>query len=522
MNQSNKNVQKKLEAQMLAINTVLREIYTNKSTDEYKMRGDITKSPSHTNIERMVSDLDRLKGFSKVDAADIKQLFETLHRPVFKNVVKEYMMEPNDRNTVFTAMFTVGYRILVGELSRIYSSTEATSKGIVYKPDKISRNNDASKLIRVFNSNLEQKLDGYVRDIKKHPGSAPVNEAYLTEVLASAGLIQEGFFDKFRRKKTYSVDDFNYTADVVLHNVRYLYQCKTEELEKAINDGDLSGQCTVPGVSDTVFRVGKRFTFNEMEAELEYRAVVPIYELKVEHAPGSADNVTSMLVYNASDEDFVIQILPSKSSRRGEEKWHSIGKTWDDVKSKFNDGESEDKSAEQEPKDVSVDDMKNEEPEQVQESMAGIMATVGTVGPLVTRAVGALGGLFKGAVSVLRGFNPIADINYLFMNSYEKKIAKFNRVSAMYESTKKAYDEYMKLPAGQRSKQVESKYVQNIEKYNISMKNLSAEIEHFNQRALKESKDTVDEVERKIPSTTPTSGNSGESNSNNDDDDFQF
>lgn len=175
-----KESRKRLDSAMLAINTMLRDIYSNKSSDEYKMKGDITKSPSYKQIEVMVSDLKTLKGFEKKDADDIEKMFNTLHRPVFKAMVKEYIMEQNDRNTLFTATFTVGYRLLVGELTRIFASTEATDKGIVYKPNKVSRKADATRMIRLYNDNLENVLNKYVQDMKKYPEESPVNEAYLT------------------------------------------------------------------------------------------------------------------------------------------------------------------------------------------------------------------------------------------------------------------------------------------------------------------------------------------------------
>ena len=117
----------------------LHDIYSNKSSEEYKMCGDITKSPTYEKIEIGVSELKTLKGFSKNDAKDMETMFMTLHRPIFKKMVAEYIAKPEDRNVVFTSVFTVGYRLLVSELSRIIASTEATNKGIVYKPDKASR-----------------------------------------------------------------------------------------------------------------------------------------------------------------------------------------------------------------------------------------------------------------------------------------------------------------------------------------------------------------------------------------------
>ena len=112
----------------------------------------------------------------------------------------------------------------------------------------------------------------------------------------------------------------------------------------------------------------------------------------------------------------------------------------------------------------------------------------------------------------------------MFMNSYDKKVSQLGNVAQMYEATKKAYEDYMKIPESQRQKKVESKYIKAMEKYNIQMNNLSAQIEHFNSRAKKESEEVVNNMEKKIPKNDVPKGNdSGNtSTSNNDDDDFQF
>ena len=289
------------------MNHSLAEIYKNKSGDEYKMKGDITTSPEYSTIERMISDLKILKGFSSSEADDIKMLFLTLHRPVFKKMVVEYMNSPTERNQTFTTVYTVGYRLLVGELSRIYASTEATDKGIAYKPDKISRKDNAKFLIRHFNKSLEQKIDTYIRTHGNK--SKPVQEA---------------------------VSDISDGVGVVV------------------------------GVITTVFDV--------------------------------------------------------------------------------------------------------------------------------------LNLLFSGA----KELNPISLINAMLTRSYDNKIKKFEEVSAMYNATKEAYDEYMKIPKADRKEQIESKYVKNIDKYNIKMQNLAAQIEHYDSRAKEEVKD----FKEKKPSTPKTNTSS--------------
>ena len=355
----NRKAQAKLEASLLAINTILYEIYHNKSSDEYKMKGDITRAAQYKNIEIMVADLKTLKRFPATSAADIKQMFETLHLPVFKAMVKEYMMEINDRNVAFTAMFTVGYRLLVGELSRIYASTEAVKNGgIVYKPDKVSRKNDATAMIKVYNNDLEKRIDDYIKSMKS--SSAPVAESFDIDVVADYEFTQEA-----------SVDEI------------------IEKIE----------------------------------------SVAP---------------------------------------------WTK----------------------------------------------------------LITAGFGALAGILKSVTRFAKSRNPIAEVDYLLMNSYEKTIDQFDGVCALYASTKEAYDQYMKLPEAKRNPSVEKKYTTQLEKYNIKMKDLEKTIEHFNQRAEREADETANTVANKLPPKVP-SGDAPKSeenkkpeepqNQNQDqDDDFQF
>ena len=401
----NKNTQKRLDAAMLAINSILNEIYSNKSTDEYKMKGDITKSPSYKNIEQMVTDLRNLKGYNQNDANDLRTMFQTLHRPVFKTMVKEYIMEHNDRNTIYTSLFTIGYRLLVGELARIFASTEATPKGIIYKPNKVSRKNDASKMIRLFNAELEKRVDEYIKSMNAHPEESPVNESYLT-------MICDHLFIE-------ADDETEGSSDT------------------DVNPDDSADQNSVDSVTE-------------------------------EDLPGDAD-----------PEDVTQEAAAAAAQT-------ALGKT----------------------------------AKALGDASTSILTASGNI-MIIATSVAIIGGLFGAINGLLKGFNPIADINYHFMDSYDKKIRKFENVSKMYEETKKAYDEYMRIPEAQRNKKVESKYMKNMDKYNIAMQNLAAQIEHFNQRAKKESESMVNDVEKKLPtSNAPKGGDAG--NTASDDDDFQF
>ena len=162
----------------------INQIYSNKSGDEYKMAGDISKSPVYNKIQRMVTDLRLLKGLSSLDAEDIKKMFDKLHRPIFKTTVSRFMHKKDDSDIVVVVLFTLGYRVLVSELGRIYASTEATDRGFVYKPDKISRKNSMSKFIRIFNDKAETEMNKFIRNNTK----TIVGESY-TDYITLEGFV---------------------------------------------------------------------------------------------------------------------------------------------------------------------------------------------------------------------------------------------------------------------------------------------------------------------------------------------
>lgn len=281
------------EQQMINVMmNAIKTIYSNRSSDEYKSHGDITATETYKDVELMLANLKTIKGFSQTDANNLITLFNTLHRPIFKKMVIEYIAEPNERNIIFTAVYTAGYRTLVGELSRIYASTEATDKGIVYKPDKISRKNTMNKFIVTFNDSLEKRIDDYIR--------------------TSSHVTQEGAVD------------------------------------------------TTLGI------------------------------------------LTSMGPH-------------------------------------------------------------------IKNVVTKIFSTIGSI-------------------------NPISLINTTIMSVYDKRVANFDKIVEIYNTTYDSYKEYMRLPEAQRKSKVESKYLKLIDKYNIKMQNIKASIDHYDQRSIELVKDQMKNV----------------------------
>jgi len=148
----------------------LDDIYKNKSSDEYKMAGDITKSSVYDKLETAIADLKTLKGFPKMEADDYQRMFDNLHKPLYKNMVVEFLKKPNEKNTTFTALFTCGYRVLIGDMSVIFASTEATENGIIYKPELVKNKNLRSRaFVHDFCKNLDEEYNKALRRSNNRP-----------------------------------------------------------------------------------------------------------------------------------------------------------------------------------------------------------------------------------------------------------------------------------------------------------------------------------------------------------------
>lgn len=218
----------------------LKNIYTNKSTDEYKSKGDITKSPNYENIEYQLAQLSSIKNYPESDAKSLKDTFNVLHRPIFKKNVSEYMVKPSEKNIVFAMAFSTGYRLLIGELARVIASAEATDKGFVYKPNKITKDMDFMPLIRKFSGDIDKKLDRAV--IEGHKKMTPVQEAATLKALGVAADAVVGTFEGIFKvingifKGAASLNPISLISAVLSRS----YDKKVEEYEKISKEYELA------------------------------------------------------------------------------------------------------------------------------------------------------------------------------------------------------------------------------------------------------------------------------------------
>lgn len=154
----------------------------------------------------------------------------------------------------------------------------------------------------------------------------------------------------------------------------------------------------------------------------------------------------------------------------------------------------------------------------VTQEAAGVAMVVDKAVGVVEGVFGILNGIFKTAASL----NPISLISACLSRSYDKKVEQYEKVSKELEATKKAYDEYKKIPATQRQKRIEHRYTKMIDKYNIKMANLKAKIDHFDTRASKGSDDDEEDektnVSKKGDKDLPNSSSTVDTSDNKRDD----
>lgn len=167
----------------------LRAIYANKSSDEYKSHGDIKKSVQYSNIEFLVGELYNLIDYPKNQANDMRSIFTALHNPVWNKNVTEYIKKPTVDNTTWTLVYTVGFRIMIGELARVFASTVAKDDGIHYVPSKIKEDEDRLDYIHNFNENLIKKLNDNINSKKS---STVTKEAFeMLDAYIESGALNE-------------------------------------------------------------------------------------------------------------------------------------------------------------------------------------------------------------------------------------------------------------------------------------------------------------------------------------------
>lgn len=173
----------------------LAKVYKNKSGDEYKMKGDITKHPHYEQLSKDINSLgDGVKNAPTKVITGVKDMFASLHKPIWKKMIPEYMAKPNDKNTAYALGFATSIRIMISVIMTIYTFTEAKEEGLVYnEPNKLSDDDKVryefiSKFGKDFDKNVEKWYEqASVKAKKNAPKTATKEE--VTQEAASLGVV---------------------------------------------------------------------------------------------------------------------------------------------------------------------------------------------------------------------------------------------------------------------------------------------------------------------------------------------
>lgn len=173
----------------------LKRIYSNKSSDEYKMKGDIKKHPVYDTLSKDIQTLGTdVKNAPTKTITSIKDMFASLQKPIFKKMVAEYMAKPEPKNIVYTMCFTIGYRYMITTIMYIQTNIEASDNGLVFKTTTVR---PQDKTIYEYVIKNGKDYDKYVENLykqyeKKSKQDKPVvatESADITQEAASLGVV---------------------------------------------------------------------------------------------------------------------------------------------------------------------------------------------------------------------------------------------------------------------------------------------------------------------------------------------
>lgn len=237
----------------------LNRIYSNKSCDEYKIKGDITKSPCYESMEVNLANMSSIKGYPKEDLKSLKTLFNVLHRPRFAKMVKEHLVKATEATTIFTSYFTLGYRLLVIEISRVVASTKISNTGFKYDPDKISRKESCSRLIRYFNNDVEERIDAIIK--RRNHKLITLQESAVTDIANIGVSMIESVFSVFNNifHSAASLNPISLMSAILSRS----YDKKVEKFEKISKEYEMAKKAydewqQIP-VTNRKERVGHRY-----------------------------------------------------------------------------------------------------------------------------------------------------------------------------------------------------------------------------------------------------------------------
>ena len=146
-----------------------RRIYKNKSSDEYKCKGDVKKSPIYDEIkQKLYEDFPKIKGLPNDDIKILRDMLTMLEKPIWSKMIAEFMVKPDEKNTIYAIYWTGCYRTLYGEIGLITACTEATEDGLVFRGDKVNKTHTLNmKMMRRFVKDPEAVINKSIESAKK-------------------------------------------------------------------------------------------------------------------------------------------------------------------------------------------------------------------------------------------------------------------------------------------------------------------------------------------------------------------
>ena len=151
----------------------LKRVYTNKSCDEYKMKGDITKHPLYDILSKDIPELGNgVKNIPTKTVIGIKDMFASLKKPIWKKMIPEFMAKPNPKNTIYSMYFSIGFRTMMTALMFIQTNIKASENGLEYVTPKIRENDKnildfVSKNGKDYDKFVEKTYQSYEKNSKK-------------------------------------------------------------------------------------------------------------------------------------------------------------------------------------------------------------------------------------------------------------------------------------------------------------------------------------------------------------------
>lgn len=534
---------------------MIKLIYENRSSDEYKSHGDIKLVSEYHSIDKMVNDLPMIKKLPEDNAKNVKQLFLTLHRDVWSKQVSAYIVKPDEVNSVYTAFYTVGYRILVAELGAIYASIDYKDDGtMVYNPDKLTERKDMSEFIGCFNDDLDKNIAEFAKNIKIEGGPEPTNEKPPIDLPMDKKQALEPKTESYRyyQETAGEVDPKRLEELRKWPKDRWIEECgsigtskvilKTKMDVRAKNEVAIQfmslvkqTQCTLADRVKLVNQLSSNYAINIEERNeainMANRCGESNPSIKNKNN-GILDKTTSYVswlgaqlrykacinlvkeVFNDSEASYQVHhIGPFDKDESEYSMWRF--KNGDDTQGILTQGQM---------KHVHESyDFDDEDTYHVYtESVESVLDTVDKILTPITAIIDKISIIFKG----MHGIKPMSLINYILTSSYNKKVDKFKEIAGLYETTKEAYANYQKR--AKRDPAVEKKYKKDIASLNIKMKNLEASIKHFDSRAREEGQENLSKIDSKIKdskgssSTSKDTSSSSTTKSSDDVTDFDF